>query len=103
MNHWGDASVEHGGHVFGQLGSRTGSTRTQSLEAKQHESANHFAFYRRTNTGGVRTHQRLLQLHAIFWSDVAVGKRTKACADAINRGLATGQRLDVATGGTHAI
>ena len=66
----------------------------ERARAQQHHRPHHLGLDRRAHAGGVRAHERALQLLAALDRDRDVGERAEAGRDAVGRLLAAGQPLD---------
>jgi hypothetical protein len=73
----------------------------EGVQAQQHQRPYDLALDLGAGTGGVRPHQRTLELRPGVGGDVPGGERTEAGGDAVRRIRAGGQLLDPRAGGGH--
>ena len=90
----GDPGVEQREHRLGQQRPRAGAAHRERARAQQHHRPDDLGLDRRAHPGGVRAHERALQLLAALDGDRDVGERAEAGRDAVGRLLAAGQPLD---------
>ena len=89
-----DPRRQQRGHQLGGLEADAGVPGRQSREPQQHECADHLALDLGPGPGGVRAHQRPLQLLAHLGRDVAGGERAETRRDAVRRVGRRRQLLD---------
>ncbi len=89
-----DARVEQPGDQLRHLRSYAGPAGRQCGEPQQHQPAHDLALHLGPRPGGVRAHQRTLQLRAHGGGDVPCGESTEAGRDAVRRGGRGGELLD---------
>ncbi len=89
-----DAGREQPGEQLGGLAADAGVAGGEGREPEQHQAAHDLALDRRAGAGGVRAHQRPLQLRAHLGGDVAGGEGAEAGGDPVGRRRARGELLD---------
>lgn len=94
-------AVQDGGHGLGDHRAYAGPAGGQRLHPQEHQRADHLALHRRAHPGGVRTHQRALQLGAELGADVPDGERAEAGGDAVDGARLGREGLDPGPRGRH--
>ncbi len=100
-DHRGDARVEERGHGLGDQRADAGAAAGKGLHAQEDQRADDLALDRGAHPGGVRAHQRALQLGAQLGADVPDGEGAEAGRDAVDGARFGGEGVDPGARGRH--
>ena len=89
----GDPGVEQREDRLRDLGPRARAPHRQRARPQQHHRPHHLGLDRRPHAGGVRAHERALELRPAVDRDRHVGERAEAGGDAVGRLRAVGEAV----------